>query len=62
MTIRQEAELLSSRTGLCAAACEKWMRYVGVAGVMDLMRLYPDAEHAEAMARAAREIEDFVLS
>ena len=62
MTLKQEAELLSGRIGLRAKACEAWMRSAGVVSIMDLMRRYPDAHHAEAMTRAAREIEDFICA
>lgn len=60
--IMNEARMLSHRTGLRPEACAKWMHHTGVTAVTDLMRRYPDLDHAEAMVRAGEEIEDFILN
>lgn len=62
MTLKQEAELLSARTGLRAEACEKWMKHVGLRGIMDLRTRYPGALHADCMQLAVTEIEDFICA
>lgn len=56
-----EAAMLSRRTGLQAKACEDWMRYAGLASILELKDRYPNTNHAECMRRAACEIENFVL-
>lgn len=62
MSIGQEAELLSKRTGLRRLAVERWMRAKGIKSIMDLMHRYPQANHPEAMQLAANEIEHFILN
>jgi hypothetical protein len=62
MPLAHEARLLSSRTGLRAEACEKWMRHVGINGIPDLMHRYPGVRHAECMMKAGEEIEAFILA
>lgn len=61
LTLRDEARILSQRTGLRAEACEKWMRQAGLTAVTDLMRRYPGVSHSDCMIKAGEEIEDFIL-
>lgn len=61
MSLKQEAQKLSRQTGLRKEACEKWMNFVGIRGVLDLMGRYPGALYDQCIARAGQEIEDYIL-
>lgn len=61
-TLSQEAQMLSMYIGLRKEACAKWLKHERLRGVLDLMQRYPDRPlRGECIARAAQEIENFIL-
>jgi hypothetical protein len=61
MSLSQEAESLSRKTGLKASACKRWMQEESIRGVPDLHIKWPELSHAECIGKAQDEIERFIL-